>query len=63
MEFKLGMNKIIIERDQNSYCAHFEDFENLQVSVAGFGQTLEEAISDLCMRVKSDPTLELKIWS
>ena len=36
--------KIIIEKDGNAWCAHREDFVNLQESDAGFGNTPGEAL-------------------
>jgi hypothetical protein len=41
------MRKIIYSQDGNQRCAVFEDFDCLQTSPAGFGNTDEEAKSDL----------------
>lgn len=38
---------IIYEQDGNQICAHFEDFDCLQTSPAGFGDTKEQAKEDL----------------
>lgn len=40
------MLKLIFEMDGNSVCCHDENFVNLQESVAGFGDTIEEALSN-----------------
>lgn len=37
------MKTVIIEKDGNAFCAHFDDFINLQESPAGFGDTTKEA--------------------
>jgi len=38
---------IQVYMDGNSWCAVYEDFINLQESVAGFGDTPSEAVTDL----------------
>ena len=38
---------IAIERDGTAWCAHFDDFINLQESDAGFGDTTFEAVIKL----------------
>ena len=38
---------IIIEKDGNQWCAHREDFINLQESIAGFGNTETQALAEL----------------
>lgn len=41
------LKKIIIVADGNMYCAYFEDFKNLQESIAGFGENPLIALSNL----------------
>jgi hypothetical protein len=41
------IGSIIIKRDGNMFFAHFDDFQNLQESPAGFGYTISMAIEDL----------------
>lgn len=38
---------ILVEKDGDSWCAHFDDFINLQESQAGFGNTPNEAVLSL----------------
>lgn len=38
---------VIYEMDGDQWCAHYEDFLNLQESPAGFGHTQEEAKREL----------------
>lgn len=38
---------IILEKDGNMWCAHFDDFVDLQSSVAAFGSTTFEAVMKL----------------
>lgn len=35
---------ILVEKDGNLWCAHFDDFANLQESPAAFGATPDEAV-------------------
>lgn len=38
---------IIIEKDEGNYwCAHFDDFINIQESVCAFGESQVEALSE-----------------
>lgn len=37
---------ILVELDGNSWCAHSDDFINLQESIAGFGDTPRDAVAD-----------------
>jgi len=39
--------KIIIETDGHAWCAHYDDFKNLQESPAGFGDSTFEALIKL----------------
>lgn len=39
---------VVLELDGNAWCAHRKDFENLQESPAGFGDTKLEAMAELC---------------
>lgn len=41
---RLNGHKVVIEVDGNAFCAHGEDFINLQESPAGFGYDLEKAV-------------------
>lgn len=38
---------ILVERDGNAWCAHFDDFKNLQESPAAYGDTTFEAVIKL----------------
>lgn len=38
---------IQVKKDGNAWCAHYDDFVNLQESVAAFGDTPEEAVHKL----------------
>lgn len=40
-------DSIIIKRDGNQFFAHWNDFQDLQESPAGFGDNIEEAVNDL----------------
>ena len=46
------IKQINITKDGNSFCATFNDFENLQLSPAGFGDTIHEAVEDLFIEDK-----------
>lgn len=46
-----GPNDIRFVRDGNMWCAFMPDFENLQESEAGFGETQAEAERDLKARI------------
>ena len=39
--------KVVYEMDGNQWCAHYEDFINLQESPCGFGDTQEKARQEL----------------
>ena len=43
---------IVFERDGNQICAHLNDFVNLQVSPAGFGSAIKNAVMDLLAQRK-----------
>ena len=45
---------IIIEKDGNQWCAHREDFVNLQESIAGFGYTETQALAELLEEERKD---------
>jgi hypothetical protein len=45
-----GYTKVLFILDGNQWCAHYEDFENLQLSPAGFGDTPDLALADLIQR-------------
>ena len=45
-----------VERDGNMWCVHREDFTNLQESPAGFGETILEALAELCKALEFAPT-------
>lgn len=45
--WELNTDKIIIEMDGNAWCAHRDDFINLQESISGWGDTPEEALISL----------------
>lgn len=49
----------ILERDGNAWCAHRENFINLQESPAGFGDTCLEALAELCKELGYKPS---KMW-
>lgn len=38
---------ILVKKDGNAWCAHYDDFINLQESVAAFGMTPQEAVDNL----------------
>ena len=42
---------IVIEKDGNMWCAHFDDFVNPMESVCEFGESPVEALSKLLLRV------------
>jgi chromosome segregation ATPase len=44
---KYGFKNVKLEKDGDSFCVKLPDFKNLQESVAGFGNTIDEAIEDL----------------
>lgn len=44
---------IVLERDGNAWCAHYEDFINLQESPAAFGDTTFEAVIKLLCHPES----------
>lgn len=48
-----------IVQDGNQWCATRQDFINLQVSPAGFGETALDAMVDLCRVLGYQPT---KMW-
>lgn len=48
-----------VEMDGNAWCAHRQDFINLQESNAGFGETILEALSELCKDLGYKPQ---KMW-
>lgn len=41
--------------DGDSYCAVFDDFENLQESDAGFGPTEIDAVVALAVAIRAEP--------
>lgn len=49
----------IIKMDGNKWCAHRSDFENLQDSEAGFGDTALEAMANLAKQLGYMPN---KMW-
>lgn len=49
----------ILKRDGAAWCAHRADFENLQASPAGFGDTALAAMADLCRSLGYTPS---KMW-
>lgn len=38
---------VLVVKDGNAWCAHFNDFIDLQASVAAFGDTPQEAVDNL----------------
>lgn len=38
---------ILVVKDGDTWCAHYDDFINLQESVAAFGDTPQEAVTNL----------------
>ena len=40
--------KVDFKRDGDSWCVHKKDFTNIQESPCGFGDTILEALSELC---------------
>lgn len=38
---------IVVKKDGAAWCAHYDDFVNLQESVAAFGGTPEQAVNAL----------------
>jgi len=44
---KVSNKSVIIKRDGNMWCAHRDDFTNLQESTAEFGRTEKEALDNL----------------
>ena len=44
--------EVVYEIDGNQWCAHFDDFINLQESHAGFGDTKEQALEELMENVR-----------
>ena len=55
--------EVIYEMDGDQWCAHFDDFTNLQESQAGFGYTKEEALKALeeSMEIESTPEIPKRI--
>jgi len=47
MKNKQSNETITIQKDGNMWCATRSSFLNLQESLAGFGNTVEEALSNL----------------
>lgn len=45
---------VVVDRDENAWCARLHDFEDLAHSPAGFGATADEAIEDLRRSVVRD---------
>lgn len=43
----MKMKQIILKEDGNMVCAIWDDFIDLQVSPAGFGENIKEAVSNL----------------
>lgn len=43
-----GYIGLVLKKDGNQWCATRKDFENLQESPAGFGDTALEAMAELC---------------
>lgn len=50
---------VVLKRDGNAWCAHRKDFENLQESPAGFGDTALEAFAGLAKALNYRPS---KMW-
>jgi hypothetical protein len=48
-----------VQRDGNAWCATRRDFQDLQASSAGFGETVLEALSELAKNLKFVPS---KMW-
>ena len=46
--------KLVVFRDGDQWCAHFDDFVDIQESRVGFGRTIPEALADLS-RPELDP--------
>jgi len=46
-----GGPSVSYEMDGDAHCANLDDFENLQESPAGFGDTEEEALADLVLAI------------
>lgn len=46
-QFDGELMRVVFKMYGDSFCAHLTDFENLQESPAGFGDTSEEALSSL----------------
>jgi hypothetical protein len=47
---------VIVKKDGNMWCVHRQDFTNLQESPAGFGETILEALAELCKELGFAPT-------
>ena len=47
---------VIVEKDGNFWCTHKKDFTNLQEGPAGFGDTILEALAELCKNLGFQPT-------
>lgn len=55
--FEFKKESINIVKDGDMWCARFGDFINLQESIAGFGGTYLEALSNLLLeKMKNEPT-------
>jgi hypothetical protein len=50
----LCVDKLDIKTDGDSICVTEPDFINLELSHAGFGDTIDEAINDLIDRIYED---------
>lgn len=44
---------INVIKDGNAWCAHFDDFINLQESIAAFGDTPQQAVDELRKRPRA----------
>lgn len=42
-----GISEVMLMMDGDQWCAHYNDFTNLQESPAGFGDTREDAVREL----------------
>ena len=52
MSVRGGTMKIVLEMDENTIFAHWDDFVNIQESPCGYGYTVREAVEAL---LKDDP--------
>jgi len=50
---------VVVGRDGNAWCVHRQEFRNLQEDPAGFGDTILEALADLCRALGYAPS---KMW-